>query len=119
VIVAALGRVAGSILLALLVGVALLRALPRLPFGRRLVLGSDMQAAQGYASPPAGDHLQLGHTGKALSPLRPAGIADIDGARVDVVSDGGFIPAGAAIEVIRVDGNRIVVRERPASSETE
>jgi membrane-bound serine protease (ClpP class) len=117
VIVAALGRVAVSILLALLAGVALLRTLPRLPFGRRLVLGSNMQAAQGYASPPAGDHLQLGHTGTALSPLRPAGIADIDGARVDVVSEGSFIPVGATIEVVRVDGNRIVVRERHAAPE--
>lgn len=119
VIVAALGRVAVSILVALAAGVALLRALPRLPFGRRLVLDSDMQAAQGYTSPPPSDRLQLGHTGTALSPLRPAGVADIGGARVDVVSDGGFIGAGAAIEVIRVEGNRIVVRERPAASETE
>jgi membrane-bound ClpP family serine protease len=30
---------------------------------------------------------------------------------VDVVSDGSFIDAGAAIEVTRVDGNRIVVRQ--------
>ena len=119
VIVGALGRVAVSILLALLGGVALLRTLPRLPFGRRLVLGSDMRAAQGYTSPPASDRLQLGYTGRALSPLRPAGVADINRVRIDVVSDGGFIPAGAAIEVIRVDGNRIVVRERPTSSETE
>jgi membrane-bound serine protease (ClpP class) len=41
--------------------------------------------------------------------LRPAGIATIDGARVDVVSDGAFIEAGAAVVVTRVDGNRIVV----------
>jgi membrane-bound serine protease (ClpP class) len=47
-----------------------------------------------------------------LSPLRPAGVADIDGSRVDVVSDGEFIETGAAIEVTRVDGNRVVVRQR-------
>jgi len=29
---------------------------------------------------------------------------------VDVVSDGDFINAGQAVEVVRVDGNRIVVR---------
>ncbi|MCL4697026.1 MAG: hypothetical protein KJ023_08250, partial [Burkholderiaceae bacterium] len=40
----------------------------------------------------------------------PAGVADLDGERVDVVSDGEFIEAGEAIEVTRVDGNRIVVR---------
>jgi membrane-bound ClpP family serine protease len=40
--------------------------------------------------------------------------------RVDVVSDGGFIEAGATIEVIRVEGNRIVVRWRPNTlTETE
>ena len=119
VIIGALGRVAVSILVALAGGLALFRVLPGLPFGRRLVLQADMRAERGYASPPETDHLRLGHTGTALSPLRPAGMAEIDGARVDVVSDGGFIEAGAVIEVTRVDGNRIVVRERREMPETE
>ena len=57
----------------------------------------------------------LGRTGTAVSQLHPAGIAEIAGTRLDVVSDGAFIEALAAIEVTRVDGNRIVVRERPAA----
>jgi membrane-bound serine protease (ClpP class) len=89
--------------------------LPRLPFGRRLVLEAEMGAEQGYTSPPESDRRQLGRTGTALSPLRPAGVADIDGLRVDVVSDGDFIEAGTAIEVTRVEGNRVVVRKRPAA----
>ena len=44
-------------------------------------------------------------------PASPTSMAS----RVDVVSDGGFIDAGAAIEVTRVDGNRVVVRERPTT----
>ena len=120
VIIGALGRVAISILLALGGGLVLLRFLPSLPFGRRLVLDTEMRAEAGYSSEPAADHRALGRTGTALSPLRPAGVADIDGARLDVVSDGGFIDAGAAVEIIRVDGNRIVVRElRRTLSETE
>ena len=119
-IVGALGRVAISILLALGGGLLLLRFLPNLPFGRRLVLETEMRAETGYSSEPAADHQALGRTGTALSPLRPSGVAELDGARVDVVSDGRFIDAGAAVEVIRVDGNRIVVRERRrAPSETE
>jgi membrane-bound serine protease (ClpP class) len=55
VIVTALGRVALSLLLALAGGLALLRLLPRLPFGRRLVLGTEMTALGGYASPPNRD----------------------------------------------------------------
>jgi membrane-bound serine protease (ClpP class) len=117
VIIAAFGRVAISMLMALAAGLALLRALPRLPAGRRLVLETEMDADKGYTSPPESDRWQLGRTGIALSPLRPAGVADIDGSRVDVVSDGGFIEKGALIEVTRVDGNRIVVRERPTRSE--
>jgi membrane-bound serine protease (ClpP class) len=110
VIITALGRVALSLLLAIVGALALFRVLPRLPIGRRLVLATGMQADLGYFSAPESDRHWLGRTGKALSPMRPAGIAEIDGARVDVVSDGGFIDAGAPIEVTRVDGNRIVIR---------
>jgi membrane-bound serine protease (ClpP class) len=110
VMIGALGRVAVSILIAIAGSAALFRVLPSLPFGRRLVLETDMEAKHGYVSTPESDRRWLGRTGTALSPLRPAGIADIDGTRVDVVSDGGFIDAGTAIEVTRVDGNRIVVR---------
>jgi membrane-bound serine protease (ClpP class) len=119
VIVGALGRVALSMLLALAGGLALLRVLPRMPVGRRLVLEADMRTDEGCESPPETDRLRLGLTGTALSPLRPAGLADIGGARVDVVSDGSFIEAGATIEVTRVDGNRIVVRERLVTERTE
>ena len=118
-IITALGRVAISILLAMAGALALLRFLPRLPFGRRLVLDTDMDADLGYVSAPDSDRQWLGRTGTALSPLRPAGIADIDGARVDVVSDGGFIDAGTAIEVTRVDGNRIVVRRASPRQERQ
>jgi membrane-bound serine protease (ClpP class) len=119
-IIGALGRVAISVLLALAGGLALLRVLPNLPFGRRFVLDTEMRAETGYASPPQADHLRLGRAGTTLSPLRPAGVAEIDGERVDVVSDGSFIEGGAAIEVIRVEGNRIVVRSLPSTlPETE
>jgi membrane-bound serine protease (ClpP class) len=115
--ITALGRVAISILLALVGAFAFLRFLPRLPFGRRLILDTGMSAERGYVSAPESDQSWLGRTGTALSPLRPAGIAQFDDARVDVVSDGGFIEAGTLIDVIRVDGNRIVVRRSPPRQE--
>jgi membrane-bound serine protease (ClpP class) len=117
VILTALGRVAISILVAMGGAFALFGALPRLPFGRRLVLDTGMAADLGYVSAPESERQWRGHTGVALSPLRPAGIADIDGTRLDVVSDGGFIDAGTSIEVTRVDGNRIVVRPSAPSQE--
>jgi membrane-bound serine protease (ClpP class) len=118
VTIGALGRVAMSLLLAMAGAFALLRVLPRLPFGRRLVLATGMQADMGYVSTPDSDLGWLGRTGTARSALRPAGIAEIDGTRVDVVSDGGFIEAGDTVEVVRVDGNRIVVRRSSQKEET-
>jgi membrane-bound serine protease (ClpP class) len=110
-VIGATARVALSLLVAVAASVALLRLLPRLPFGRRLVLDTGLTTDTGYASAPEEDRQWLGKQGTALSPLRPAGIADLGGNRMDVVSQGEWIEAGTPIEVIRVDGNRIVVRQ--------
>lgn len=53
----------------------------------------------------------LGKTGVALTALRPAGTAVLDGKRVDVVSDGAFVEKGGAVKVIAVEGLRVVVRQ--------
>jgi membrane-bound serine protease (ClpP class) len=60
-------------------------------------------------SAPHGSEL-VGKVGTAMTVLRPAGKAEIDGRYVDVVSDGPFLNEGTTIEVVRVSGNRIVVR---------
>lgn len=111
-ILRAAGRVVFSLLIAMVASLIMLRFLPRLPFGRRLILETGLPAGQGYASAPEGDKRWLGKCGTALSPLRPAGIAEIEGERVDVVSDGELVEAGVAVVVTRVDGNRIVVRRQ-------
>ena len=106
----AAGQVALSILVAVVVALVLLRFFPRLPFGKRLVLEKELPADEGYASGPGKDRRWLGDRGLAATDLRPAGIAHLSGERVDVVSEGEFIRAGQSIEVVRVEGNRIVVR---------
>jgi membrane-bound serine protease (ClpP class) len=106
----AAGRVALSVLVAIGGSLALLPFLHRLPYGRSLVLQTGLDSLAGWASAPETDAKWVGKHGTAASPLRPAGIADLEGERVDVVSQGEYIEAGAAIVVVRVDGNRIVVR---------
>jgi membrane-bound serine protease (ClpP class) len=100
----AAGRILFSLLAALLASFLLLRLMPRTAFGRKLILDT------GLGADPEDELRWLGKRGRATSPLRPAGIADIEGARVDVVSEGELIEPGTPIEVIRVDGNRVVVR---------
>ncbi len=51
-----------------------------------------------------------GSIGVALSDLRPGGIARFDDLRADVVTEGDFIDVGTTVKVLRVEGNRIVVR---------
>jgi membrane-bound serine protease (ClpP class) len=111
VVLTALGQVVVSLLLAIAASLVMLRFLPRLPFGRRLILETELDAREGFASAPEADLMWLGKRGTAASTLRPAGIATLEGDRVDVVSDGEFIEAGEPITVVKVDGNRIVVRQ--------
>jgi membrane-bound serine protease (ClpP class) len=112
----AAGRVAFSVLAALAAAVMLWRLVPKSAFGRRLTLETELSAEGGFASAAETDRRWLGHVGRTTSPLRPSGIAEIDGRRVDVVSDGEMIEVGTMIIVSRVDGNRIVVQRHPSAT---
>ncbi len=63
---------------------------------------------KGYVAPD--DYSSLaGKEGTTISPLRPAGIAFIDGERVDVVTDGEFLEKDTHIRVLSVEGARVIV----------
>ena len=53
----------------------------------------------------------VGKCGVTRTVLRPTGMAEFDGVKLNVVSDGEFIAGGKKVRVERVDGNRILVRE--------
>ena len=53
----------------------------------------------------------VGHRGVASTVLRPAGIGEFEGVKLNVVSDGEFIESGTKVRIERVEGNRIVVRQ--------
>lgn len=64
-------------------------------------------------STPLGDadmQALIGREGVSLTPLRPSGMADFDGLRLDVASSGEFIPQGAKVRIDRVEGLRVLVR---------
>lgn len=75
-----------------------------------LVLKDAAEKESGYVS--SSDHSYLtGKTGRSLTPLRPAGTAEFDGQKADVMTEGEFIPAKSDIIVLRVEGSRIFVRQ--------
>ncbi|WP_245809831.1 NfeD family protein [Cohnella massiliensis] len=76
----------------------------------RFILKESLTTEQGFV--PNGNRTAwIGKEGVTLSPLRPAGAAEVDGQRIDVVSLGQFIEAGRRIRVTAADGTRIVVTE--------
>jgi membrane-bound serine protease (ClpP class) len=82
------------------------RAVPQNAWAQRLALA----AAQGPEYVASANYGNLrGQTGTAVSFLRPAGIASIDGRRVDVLTSGEFIAQGTPIRVVRVEGARVFV----------
>jgi membrane-bound serine protease (ClpP class) len=45
-----------------------------------------------------------------VTDLHPSGTAQFGEERVDVVSEGGFVPAGTRVQVVQAEGYRHVVR---------
>lgn len=78
----------------------------------KLILKDRFTKEAGYV-PAKNYNYLLYQEGTALTPLRPSGTADINGQRFDVVTEGDFIGPGETIEVVHVDGVRIVVRRKP------
>ncbi|MGG3842554.1 NfeD family protein [Anoxybacillus kestanbolensis] len=76
----------------------------------KIVLTDEQRNEKGYVSHDARVDL-IGKRGVALTVLRPAGTALIDDERVDVVTEGEYIERNRPIEVVYVDGLKIVVRE--------
>jgi membrane-bound serine protease (ClpP class) len=62
-----------------------------------------------------------GRIGKTLAPLRPAGVADFDGRRIDVITEGMMIDGGQWVRCIDVRAGKVLVRlvERPTLGNLE
>jgi membrane-bound ClpP family serine protease len=88
--------------------------LPKVPYANRMILKAPSNNSETAADvlPGAGEAAELlGAIGTTNTALRPAGVVKFGDKFVDVVSDGGFIPAGTRVQVIQVEGTRIVVKE--------
>ncbi len=64
----------------------------------------------------------VGRIGVAVTPLRPAGIVELDGLRLDTVTEGIMVEPGTPVRVVRVEGITVVVRpvrDRPLTGEQQ
>jgi membrane-bound serine protease (ClpP class) len=95
---------------------------PKTRMGKRFFLsGPDEDAT--VASMPV--HLELeqlrGRFGRAVSALRPAGVAEFDGKRVDTITEGMMIEPGQWLRCIDVKAGKVIVRavEKPDLGDLE
>lgn len=105
-----------SLVIALIGTIVLLllsiKFLPTRRVWQKLVLGVKQKTDSGYVAPETNLTRLLGAEGVSITILRPAGTAEINGERVDVVAEGSFIPNNTPIKVVKVEGTRVVVREQ-------
>lgn len=77
---------------------------------RQIILRDRTMTDQGYVS-AVNRYDLVGQQGVTLTPLRPAGTMLLGNDRMDVVSEGVWIENNKKVEIVQVEGMRIVVRE--------
>jgi membrane-bound serine protease (ClpP class) len=114
-------RASGIIFTAGLIVIAavyvLVRQLPTRQGLRGIFLRTSTAKSEGYVAGTAREDL-VGHEGVAITDLRPAGTMKVDGERLDVVSDVGFVAKGTKVRIIRTESYRHVVEpaDEPAGA---
>jgi len=89
-----------------------LKSFPRTFFGKKLILWTSQKPEEGYVSSDTYRITSLvGKEGIVVAKLRPSGIVEIEGKRVSVVTEGEMVERGKRVKVLKVEGNRVVVRE--------
>ena len=78
-------------------------------FWKSIVLQAEETSDTGFTSSETSSYLQ-GKIGVTISPLRPAGVAMFSDERINVVSDGSFIDKNVAVEVVKVESGKVIVK---------
>ena len=112
-----LGTLAGALITVIVVASVLNHFLPSMPVFKHLILtppgqitDDGMQNTGKSAIAGGTGSVGVGDRGVAASTLRPSGKAAFNDDYVDVVSEGAYIEHGTTVQVVRVVGNRVVVR---------
>ncbi len=88
-----------------LLAITMVYIVPRTKAGRRLVLDEELKNHRSQKD----QRPLLGRRGVTVTPLRPIGRVRFEEEEVDVVTDGEYIPNDAEVEVVDVQGMRVVV----------
>jgi membrane-bound ClpP family serine protease len=111
----ALATVGGGVVVGLIAAMVVARFLPHIPYASRLVLEPPVEVESPAELDRTQEGLQasalLGAIGVAATTLRPAGKAQFGEQFLDVIAEGDFVNPGSRVQIIEIEGNRIVVKE--------
>ena len=99
-----------SFVAAIVIFALIVKRLPSSKLWNKVVLKDESRSERGFVSAAPRESL-LGAVGEVLTELRPSGSVRLNGKPVDVVSEGAFVPKGVQVQVVAVEGNRVVVRQ--------
>jgi len=71
---------------------------------------SNKEIITGKANDIKSLEIEVGDTGKTISAIRPSGIAHVKSQRMEVHSEGSFIPSGTEIVVEKIVNNKIYIK---------
>ncbi|MBM6614456.1 hydrolase [Desemzia sp. RIT804] len=108
-----LGQAIRDLSIAVLLSISLIIVLAKKGYSfdnfSKLVLKNDLTSERGFSS--SIDHSSLlGQTGKTLTALRPTGKAVFEEITLDVLSQNERIEENVLVEVVKVEGSKIIVR---------
>jgi membrane-bound ClpP family serine protease len=106
-----LAKVGVGLVAGLIAALVTARFLPHIPYANRLVLQPPAEAEDGGEVEQPQHAALLGAIGVAATTLRPAGKAQFGDDFLDVIAEGDFVDAGRRVQVIEVEGYRIVVKQ--------
>ena len=108
-----------SILIALgvsIIGLLLLiKYIPSTRTWRKFVLSTEQKKELGYTVGTKDLKLLNGKEGIAITPLRPSGIVEVNGKKLNALTRGEYVDSNTKIKIISVEGNKIVVEAVDAS----
>ncbi len=85
----------------------------------RFILATNLRRDDNLIARESEDRARyLGEAGIAITPLRPTGIVEIEGRRIEVMTEGEFIAAGSDVRVVAMDRRRYFVRLHNADAES-
>jgi membrane-bound serine protease (ClpP class) len=86
------------------------RIFPKTRFGKSVTLNPP-ERQQGDAIPDTSELKELlGKIGIVLTPLRPVGMCDFAGQRVECVAESGYVEKNKKVKVISVESTQLTVR---------